>query len=76
MVLKLLLGVMIVVAAVLAAAATKSATFHLEKVGNDPGAAGENIWKRPFKVRNTHAFTLTPGGDETQVRLRRVQIFT
>ena len=50
MVLKLLLGVMIVVAAVLAAAATKSATFHLEKVGNDPGAAGENIWKRPFKV--------------------------
>ena len=24
-------------------------------------------WNRPFKVRNTHEFTLTPTGDETQV---------
>jgi uncharacterized protein YndB with AHSA1/START domain len=24
-------------------------------------------WRKPFKVRNTHEFTLTPIGDETQV---------
>jgi uncharacterized protein YndB with AHSA1/START domain len=133
MVLKLLLGVMFVVAAVLVVAATKPATFHIEKsvmiqappekvftliedFHNWPewaaqdredatmqrtyggaatglgavsdwaskGSAGAGRmmitaamvpskvdvvvdWKRPFKVRNTHQFTLTPIGDNTRV---------
>jgi uncharacterized protein YndB with AHSA1/START domain len=133
MVLKLLLGVMLVVAAVLVVAATKPATFNIEKsvmiqappgkvfalvedFHNWPewaaqdredatmqrtyggaasglgavsdwtskGSAGAGRmtitaatvpskvdvvvdWKRPFKVRNTHEFTMTPIGDETQV---------
>jgi uncharacterized protein YndB with AHSA1/START domain len=133
MLLRLLLGVVIVVAAVLVIAATKPSTFHIEKsvmiqappqkvyaliedFHNWPqwaaqdredstmqrtysgaatglgavsdwtskGSAGSGrmtisaatvpskvdvvvYWKRPFKVRNTHEFALTPTGDETQV---------
>ena len=133
MVVKILLGVVLVVAAALLFAVTKPSTFHIEKSvtiqarpekvyamiadfhnwpqwapqdREDPtmqrtysgartgagavsdwtskGSAGAGRmmmtaatvpsrvdvvvdWKRPFKVRNTHEFTLTPGGDETQV---------
>jgi uncharacterized protein YndB with AHSA1/START domain len=133
MLLKLLLGVVIVVAAVLVIATTKPSTFHIEKsvviqappqkvyalIGDfhnwpqwaaqdredatmqrtysgaasglgavsdwtSKGSAGSGrmtittatvpskvdvvvYWKRPFKVRNTHEFTLAPTGDETQV---------
>jgi uncharacterized protein YndB with AHSA1/START domain len=133
MLLKLLLGILIVVAAVLVLAATKPSTFQIEKsvmlhappqkvyalIGDfhnwpqwaaqdredatmqrtysgaatgfgavsdwtSRGSAGTGRmtiaaatapskvdvvvdWKKPFKVRNTHEFTLTPTGDETQV---------
>ena len=133
MLLRLLLGVVIVVAAVLVIAATKPSTFHIEKsvmiqappqkvyaliedfhnwpqwaaqdredstmqrtysgaatglgavsdwTSNGSAGAGRMTitaamvpstvdvvvdWKRPFKVRNTHEFTLRPSGNETQV---------